>query len=64
MTGENNLPKSKRRTPDQPPTHSLLLSRSREQIHVRLDVNVVGYRVDALEWVCHLPIEVPDQLRE
>jgi hypothetical protein len=42
------------------PSTIVLLPRDSEQIHVRLDVNVVRYRVDASEWVCDLPVEVPD----
>lgn len=58
-----NLPKSK--TPYKPnlasqSTMLLLLPRDSEQVHVRLDVNVVRYRVDASEWICDLPVEVPD----
>lgn len=44
------------------PSTVVLLSRQSEQVHVRLDVNVVRYRVDASEWICDLPVEVPDEL--
>lgn len=41
---------------------SLLLPRRGEQVHVALDVHVVGDGVDAPERVCDLPVEVSEQL--
>ena len=38
------------------------LSRHGEQIHVRLDVHVVGDGIDAPEGVRDLPVEVPEEL--
>lgn len=42
------------------PDTIVLLPRDSEQVHVRLDVNIVSYRVNASERVCDLPVEVPD----
>ncbi len=63
---ERKIPPTKANTvtPELAFPHTIvLLSRDSEQIHVRLDVDVVRDRVDASEWICDLPVEVPDQLR-
>lgn len=44
------------------PSTGVLLPRDSKQVHVRLDVNVVRHRVDASEWICDLPVEIPDEL--
>lgn len=43
-------------------SHSKCSSRRSEQVHVRLDVHVVGDGVDPPERIRDLPVEVPEEL--